>query len=148
MLALGLLCAAVLLAVHVAVAAATGYDPIGTLRATEDVYRYGIADRRPYWYWLPGSPTAFLLMLGLPVAWYALRALGAGEDAAIAIFAVIAVAAVAGFTKAEVERIWLFLAPLACIAAAAAMQADRLRLVLVLLAVQALAWELVRNTVW
>jgi hypothetical protein len=148
MLALGLLCGAVLLAVHVAVAAATGYDPIGTLRATEDVYRHGIADRRPYWYWLPGSPTAFLLMLGLPVAWYALRALGAGEDAAVAIFAVIAVAAVAGFTKAEVERIWLFLAPLACIAAAAAMQADRLRLVLVLLAVQALAWELVRNTVW
>ena len=127
---------------------ATGYDPIGTLRATEAVYRYGIADRRPYWYWLPGSPTAFLLMLGLPVAWYALRALGAGEDTAIAIFAVIAVAAVAGFTKAEVERIWLFLAPLACIAAAAAMQADRLRLVLVLLAAQALAWELVRNTVW
>jgi hypothetical protein len=148
MLALGLLCGAVLLAAHVAVAAATGYDPIGTLRATEAVYRYGIADRRPYWYWLPGSPTAFLLMLGLPVAWYALRALGAGEDTALAIFAVIAVAAVAGFTKAEVERIWLFLAPLACIAAAAAMQADRLRLVLVLLAAQALAWELVRNTVW
>jgi len=58
------------------------------------------------------------------------------------------VAAVAGFTKAEVERIWLFLAPLACIAAAAAMQTERLRLVLVLLAAQALAWELVRNTVW
>jgi methylthioxylose transferase len=112
------------------------------------VYRFGIADRRPYWYWLTGSPTAFLLMLGLPVAWYALRALGEGEDTAIAIFAVIGVAAVAGFTKAEVERIWLFLAPLACIAAAAAMQTERLRLALVLLAAQALAWELVRNTVW
>ena len=46
-------------------------------------------------------------MLGLPVAWLALRALAAGDDAAIAIFAVIAIAAVAGFTKAEVERIWL-----------------------------------------
>jgi hypothetical protein len=148
MVMLGLLCGAALLALHVVVAAATGYDPIGTLRATESVYRFGIADRRPYWYWLPGSPTAFLLMLGLPVAWYSLRALGEGKDAAIAIFAVIAVAAVAGFTKAEVERIWLFLAPLACIAAAASMPADKLRLVLVLLAAQALAWELVRNTVW
>ena len=148
MLVLGVLCGAVLLAAHAIVAAATGYDPIGTLHATESVYRFGIADRRPYWYWLTGSPTAFLLMLGLPVAWYALRALGEREDAAIAIFAVIAAAAVAGFTKAEVERIWLFLAPLACIAAAAAMQTERLRLALVLLAAQALAWELVRNTVW
>ena len=112
------------------------------------MYRFGIADSRPYWYWLPGSPTAFLLMLGLPVAWYALRALGAGEDTAVAIFAVIAVAAVAGFTKAEVERIWLFLAPLVCIAAAPATPPERLRLVLALLGAQALAWELVRNTVW
>ena len=148
MLALGLLCGAVLLTAHVAVAAATGYDPIGALRATETVYRFGIADRRPYWYWLPGSPTAFLLMLGLPVAWYALRALGVGEDTAIAVFAVIAVAAVTGFTKAEVERIWLFLAPLVCIAAATAVPARGLRLVLALLALQAFAWELVRNTVW
>jgi hypothetical protein len=148
MLALGLLCGAVLLTAYVAAAAATGYDPIGTLRATESVYRFGIADRRPYWYWLPGSPTAFLLMLGLPVAWCALRALGAGEDTAVAVFAVIAVAAVAGFTKAEVERIWLFLAPLVCLSAATAVPVHRLPLVLALLAVQAFAWELVRNTVW
>jgi hypothetical protein len=148
MLALGLLCGAVVLAAQAAVAGATGYDPVGTLRATESVYRFGIADRRSYWYWLPGSPTAFLLMLGLPVAWYALKALAAGEETALAVFAVIAVAAVAGFTKAEVERIWLFLAPFACIAAASATPPGRLRLVLVLLTAQALAWELVRNTVW
>jgi len=148
MLALGLLCGAAVLAAQAAVAGATGYDPIGTLRATESVYRFGIADRRPYWYWLPGSPSAFLLMLGLPIAWYALKALGAGEDTALAIFAVIAVAALAGFTKAEVERIWLFLAPFVCIAAASVTPPRRLRLVLALLGVQALAWELVRNTVW
>jgi hypothetical protein len=148
LIALALLCGTVLLVTHAAVAAATGFDPVGTLRATESVYRFGIADRRPYWYWLAGSPTAFLLMLGLPVAWYALKALGAGQDAAIAIFAVIVVAAVAGFTKAEVERIWLFLAPLACIAAASVLPPHRLRGALALLAAQALAWELVRNTVW
>ena len=87
-------------------------------------------------------------MLGLPIAWLALRALAAGEDAAVAIFAVLAIAAVAGFTKAEVERIWLSFAPLVCLAAASALPARRLRLVLALLAVQALAWELLFNTVW
>jgi len=148
MLALGLLCGGVLLAVHALFAAVTGFDPIGTLRATEQVYRFGIASERPYWFWLPGSPTAFLLMLGLPVAWLALRALTAGDDAALAIFAVIAVAAVAGFTKAEVERIWLPFAPLVCLAAAPALQDRHLRPVLGLLAVHALAWELLWNTVW
>jgi hypothetical protein len=148
MLALGLLCAVVLLAVHAVFAALTGFDPIGTLRATEQVYRFGVASERPYWFWLPGSPTAFLLMLGLPVAWLALRALATGDDAAVAIIAVIAVAAVAGFTKGEVERIWLFLTPLVCLAAASALDERRLRPALALLAVQALGWELVWNTLW
>ena len=148
MLRLGAVCAAVLLAFHGAFAALTGFDPIGTLRATEQVYRFGIAGERPYWFWLPGSPTAFLLMLGLPVAWLALRALAAGDDAAVAIFGVIAIAAVAGFTKAEVERIWLAFAPLVCLAAAAALQERHLRPVLAVLGVHALAWELVWNTVW
>ena len=147
-LALALLCGAVLLAVHGAFAALTGFDPIGTLRATEQVYRFGIASERPYWYWLAGSPAAFLLMLGLPIAWFALSALATADDAAIAIFAVIAIAAVAGFTKAEVERIWLCFAPFACIAAASALGERELRPVLALLAVQALAWELLWNTVW
>jgi methylthioxylose transferase len=148
MLVLGLLCGAVLLAVHAAFAGLTGFDPIGTLRATEQVYRFGIASERPYWYWLAGSPTAFLLMLGLPIAWLSLRALGAGNDTAIAIFAVIAIAAVAGFTKAEVERIWLFLAPFVCVAAASALEERRLQPALALLAAQALAWELLWNTLW
>jgi hypothetical protein len=148
MLRLGLLCGAALLALHAALAALTGFDPIGTLQATERVYRVGIAGQRPYWFWLPGSPSAFLLMLGLPVAWLALRALAAADDAAIAILAVIAVAAIAGFTKAEVERIWLAFAPLVCLAAATALHERHLRPVLALLAGQALAWELLWNTVW
>lgn len=148
MLGLGALCGTVLLAVHAVVAALTGFDPIGTLEATEQVYRFGIAAERPYWYWLAGSPAAFLLMLGLPIAWLALRALGARDDTAIAIFAVIAIAAIAGFTKAEVERIWLFFAPFVCLAAATALDERRLRPALALLAAQALAWELAWNTVW
>jgi len=148
MVVVGLLCGAVLLAVQAAFAAATGFDPIGTLRATEQVYRFGIAGERPYWFWLVGSPTAFLLMLGLPIAWLGLRALMAGDDAAVAVFSVIAIAAIAGFTKAEVERIWLFFAPLVCLAAAGALPHRHLRPVLALLAVQALAWELAWNTVW
>jgi methylthioxylose transferase len=143
-----LLCGGVLLAVHALLAATTGFDPIGTLRATERVYRFGIAGERPYAFWLPGSPTAFLLMLGLPTAWLALRALAAGEPAAVAIFGVIAAAAVGGFTKAEVERIWMFLAPLACIAAATRLEPHSVRPVLALLGVQALVWELAWNTVW
>ena len=148
MIVLGLTCAAALLAVHGALAACCGWDPIGTLQATERVYRFGIAAERPYWFWLPGSPTAFLLMLGLPVAWLALRALARGEDTAIAVLGVIAIAALAGFTKAEVERIWLCFAPLVCLAAATALQDRHLRPVLALLGAQALAWELLWNTVW
>jgi hypothetical protein len=148
MLALVLLCGVALIAVHAAFAALTGFDPIGAIRATEQVYRRGIASERPYWFWLPGSPTAFLVMIGLPIAWLGLRALAAGDDAAVAIFSVLVLAALAGFTKAEVERIWLSFAPFVCIAAASVLSADRLRPVLALLGAQALAWELLWNTVW
>jgi len=148
MLALGVLCAAVVLGVHGALAALCGFDPIGTLRATEQVYRFGIAGERPYWFWLPGSPSAFLLMLGLPVAWLSLRALARADDAAIAIFGVLAIAALAGFTKAEVERIWLCFAPLVCVAAAGALNERHVRPVLALLGLQAIAWEVLWNTVW
>jgi methylthioxylose transferase len=145
---LAALCGAAVLGLHAALAALYGFDPIGTLQATERVYRFGIAAERPYWFWVAGSPTAFLVMLGVPVAWLALRALTTADDAAVAIFAVIAIAALAGFTKAEVERIWLAFAPLVCLAAATALPEHRLRPVLALLAGQALAWELLWNTVW
>jgi methylthioxylose transferase len=141
-------CAVALVLLYAALAALTGFDAIGTLRSTERVYRFGIASERPYWFWLPGSPTAFFVMLGLPTAWFALRALALAADTAIALFAVVAAAALGGFTKAEVERIWLFLVPLACLAAASALPARRLRLVVALLGVQAVAWELAWNTVW
>ena len=50
------ICGVVLVALHGAFSALTGFDPIGTVRATEEVYRLGVASVRPYWYWLLGSP--------------------------------------------------------------------------------------------
>jgi len=148
-LALCGLCAAALLAFYAVLYGLTGFDPIGTLRATGDVYRAGIASVRPYWYWLLGSPAAFLLVLGLPILWHALRALAAGRTIAIAIFALLACAAVIGFTKAETERIWLFFAPFVCLAAASGVERSvSPRAVLAALALQALAYEFVFDTVW
>ena len=91
-LALSVACGVALIAFYAVLYAATGFDPIGTLRATEQVYRLGIAQTRPYWFWLTGSPTAFLVVLGLPISWYALRALAARQTVALAVFGVIAVA--------------------------------------------------------
>ena len=149
-LALAAVCGAVLLAFHGAFAAATGFDPVGTIRATEEVYRAGVASMRPYWYWILGSPVGFLLVLGLPIAWLALRDLATGSPEALAIFAVLAIAAVMGFTKAETERIWLFFAPFVCLAAARALAARPAAVtpVAALCAAQALAHELTFDTVW
>ena len=143
---LAAVCGAVLVAFYALLHAAAGFDPIGTLRSTEEVYRAGIASTRPYWFWLFGSPVAFLVVLGLPISWLALRALARGDGLAVAIFAVIAMAAVGGFTKAETERIWLFLAPFVCLAAAT--ENLPLRPVLAALAVQAVLYELAFETVW
>jgi len=146
---LGALCGVALLAFYALLHAATGFDPIGTIRSTEEVYRAGIASSRPYWFWLLGSPVAFLVVLGLPLSWLALRGLAAGETLAVAIFAVIATAAIMGFTKAETERIWLFLAPFVCLAAASeATERAPVRPLLAALAAQALLYELAFDTVW
>jgi hypothetical protein len=143
---LGLITGAVLLAFHALFALATGFDPLGTLKATSHVYEIGIASRRPYAYWLFGSPTAFLLILGVPIAWLALTRLGQAKPEALAIFAVIAVSCVLGFTKAETERIWLFLAPFVILCAAPLVR--RPQLVVALLALQAVTYELVFDTLW
>ncbi len=141
-------CGLALVAFYLALHLATGYDPIGVIEATESVYREGIAGRRPYAFWVFGSPTAFLVALGLPVAWFALRSAGTGDTAARALVAVLVTAAVLGFTKAETERIYLYLVPLACIAAAASLPERRLGIVLGALAAQALVTELLFYTVW
>jgi hypothetical protein len=143
---LAAVCGVVLLAFYALLHLATGFDPIGTFQATESVYRLGVASIRPYAYWLFGSPTAFLFVLGLPITYLAVR--GARSDAGVAILAVVLVAAVAGFTKAETERIWLLFAPFLCLAAATVLPRRWLGPVLAALALQALVTELVWDTVW
>lgn len=141
-------CGVAVLAFDGGLALLTGYDPIGALRATEAYYRNSVASRRPYAFWLFGSPVAFAVALGLPTAAGALLAAQRRVPAGVAVVAVIGVASVAGFTKAETERIWLPFVPLACVAAAAMLEPARLRLVAPLLAVQAVAFVLLFQTIW
>jgi hypothetical protein len=142
---LALACALALVAYYGALALATGYDHLGTLAATEQVYGHSIARIRPAWYWTAGSPVAFAVLLGLPTTAYALRARG---RVALAIAIIVAVAALSGFTKAETERIWLFLVPFACLAAATVLPTRRVGPVVAVLLTQALAVELLFDTVW
>ncbi len=147
-LVLAAACALAVLGFDAALAAATGYDPVGTLRATEAYYRAGVSAVRPAWFWTLGSPVAFGLMLGLPTAWAWLTAAGRRADAALALALVVAVAALLGFAKGEVERIWLFFVPLACVAAAPVLPERLLRPALAALVAQALALELGFDTIW
>jgi hypothetical protein len=147
-LALAAACAVAWVALNGALAGSFGYDPIGTLRATEAVYRHSVASVRPYAFWALGSPVAWGVMLGLPIAAAAVRSMARGNDAAVALAVVVAVAAMGGFSKAETERIWLFLVPLACVAAAPAIAARRLTGVVALLLAQALTVEVLFDTIW
>ncbi len=131
-----------------ALAAGYGYDPIGTLRATEQVYRDSLARVRPYWFWVLGSPVAWGVMLGPAIIAGAVRGGLQRWAPAVALVAIVAVAALGGFTKAETERIWLFMAPLACVAAAPALARWRTTPLLAGLLLQALALSVLMNTVW
>ena len=140
-------CATAIVALNTALALALGYDPFATLHATSAIYRQ-VSASRPYAYWVFGSPVAWAVMLGIPTAWCAMRAAVDSDPAALALVAVIAVSAILGFTKAETERIWLPFAPLACVAAAAFIPPRRVRWLLPVLALQALAVELLFVTIW
>jgi hypothetical protein len=145
---LAVLCAIPFLVLNAWLAAVYGYDPIGTLRATEGVYRRSLAEIRPYWFWVLGSPVAWMVSAGLALTGGWLVAVRRRDPAAVALAAVIVIAAVLAFTKAETERIWLPFVPLACAAAATAVPPRRLRAVLLVLALQALATQLLFNTIW
>lgn len=136
-----------LVAFYVSLYLIAGFDLIASLDAAEGAYRRSIASKRPYLFWLFGSPAAFLVALGLPLSWLALRAAAARNPAAVALVAVLALSAVLGFTKAETERIWQFYVPLACLAAAGGLR-DRFTAVLVALAAQAVTVQLLLNTRW
>ncbi len=146
-LRLALLCGAALAVLYLGLYLATGFDLFAAIRATDARYREGLASYRPYLFYFFGSPAAFLVMLG-PVAWLAARALAERESAAIALAAVIAISVIAGYTKAETERIWLFLVPFACLAAARSLSIKRVPLVLAALGAQAIATEILFATKW
>jgi hypothetical protein len=86
-------------------------------------------------------------MLG-PVAWFAARSLAAKEATAVALAIVIVISVLAGYTKAETERIWLFLVPFACLAAARSLSARRLPAVLIAVTAQAVLIETFLFTKW
>jgi hypothetical protein len=145
---LAAVCALPFLLLNAGLAAAYGYDPIGTLRATEAVYRHSLAEIRPYWFWVLGSPIAWMTCAGLPLSGGWLVAAHRRDPGAIALTAVVAIASILAFTKAETERIWLPFIPLACAAAATVIPPRRLRLVLLALATQTLVTQLLFETVW
>ncbi len=60
----------------------------------------------------------------------------------------IAISVIAGYTKAETERIWLFLVPFACLAAARSLPARRLPAVLIGATAQAVLIEIFLFTKW
>jgi methylthioxylose transferase len=139
---------AAVLAFNGAVWAVAGYDPVGTLAATQDYYDRSLARIRPYWFWWLGSPVAWAVSMGPPIAAAWLIAARRGDAIAVSLAAVVAIAAGLGFTKAETERIWLFLVPIACVAAATVIPRERLALVVGLLAAQGLAVSFLFQTLW
>jgi methylthioxylose transferase len=147
-LGLAAACGCAVVALDGLLAARYGYDPIGAVRATGQVYRSGIAGDRPYAFWVVGSPVAFAIMAGLPLSAAWVVATVRRATPAVAVAALIAVSALIGFTKAEVERIWLPFVPLVCVAAATVIDDERLRRALIVLGIQTLATTLLFATVW
>ena len=137
-----------LVAFYAVVYAATGFDVIGAVVTTAAVYDASIARIRPYAYFVAGSPVAWMLALGPPIAALWLRAVAGRQPAAVALAAVVVLSALGGFTKGETERIWLFLVPFACVSAAAVLPRRWLVPALAALAAQALLMQLLLGTVW
>ncbi len=140
-------CGVALLAFYGLLAVFTGFDVLASIEATHDRYFKGVASIRPYWFYFFGSVAAFLFMLG-PIAWYAARSLGSREIGAVALAVAILLTVIVGYTKAETERIWIFFLPMACLAAARALPERHLRVVLLALAAQAIAIEVIYRTMW
>ncbi|HEV2753736.1 MAG TPA: hypothetical protein VGV36_07865, partial [Solirubrobacteraceae bacterium] len=139
---------AALMAFYAALWALTGFEVIEVLRRTEEVYRFSVASVRPYAFWLFGSPVAFLIGCGLPVLWFAAKAVQRRDRGALALAGVIVIASVAGFTKAETERIWLSFLPLACLVAATVLPRRWLAPAVAVMAVQAFLTQVLVYTVW
>ncbi len=96
---------------------AAGFWWVDGLRATAEQYRLSVAKTRPYGYFLVADLAVFGLIAG-PATVAALTRLGrqSSERARWSIvpalgLTMVALADLSGYSKAEVERIWLFLVP-------------------------------------
>jgi methylthioxylose transferase len=136
---------------------ATGYDPVAAVRATHAAYQAAPGSaRRPYLPWLVGDPIAFGGMLGVPLfAALVARAVAVVRQRAwtcfdAAVLACLLAASSWGFSRGEVERIFLFLVPLALVPVVRQLWAWRARLpaVAALLVAQTLAVQLLFYTRW
>jgi hypothetical protein len=77
-------CGVALVLLYAGLYALVGFDMPGAIRRTADVYEVSVAQSRPYGFWVFGSAAAFLAFLGLPLTWYAARAAGERNAAALA----------------------------------------------------------------
>jgi hypothetical protein len=136
---------------------ATGYDPVAAVRATHVAYQAAPGSAgRPYLLWLVGDPIAFGGMLGIPLfAALAARAVALARQRAwtsfdAAVLACLLAASSWGFSRGEVERIFLFLVPLALVPVVRQLWAWRARLPVVaaLLVAQTLLVQLLFYTRW
>lgn len=136
---------------------ATGYDPVAAVRATHAAYQAAPGSAgRPYLPWLVGDPIAFGGMLGIPL----FAALAAGAAAVVrrrawtgfdaAVLACLLAASSWGFSRGEVERIFLFLVPLALVPVVRQLWVwgARLPAVAALLVAQTLTVQLLFYTRW
>jgi hypothetical protein len=80
------------------------------LLATHDAYYAGIASHRPYSYFVVANLAALAFAVGPVVAVGVARLRGALWWLVGPVLAAVAIADLSGMSKAEVERIWLFLA--------------------------------------
>jgi hypothetical protein len=140
--------AAVALGCYLLLWLATGYDPHAAYLATRHAYSVGVSRDRPQRFWFFGDLATFLLGLGIPGVILWSRALERRDAAAVALALVLVIAAGSGYAKAEVERIWLFLVPLAAVSIGPLLRQARLRPVLLAMAAQALLVEVLFGTTW
>ena len=135
-------------ALVVAAFAGAGFWWFEGLQATVERYRDGVAATRPYGFFVVNNLAAGALMLGPAVAAGFTRLRGRGLEvvAGSALVALLA-ADLSGFSKGEVERIWLPFAPWLT-AAASSLGPDRERAWLSLQALLALAITVFVRTPW
>jgi hypothetical protein len=136
---------------------ATGYDPVAAVAAVRRAYDVAPGSaNRPYLLYLLGDAVAFGGMLGVPllaalvartVAVVRERAWGSFDAAAVAL---LLAGGAWGFSRGEVERIFLFMAPLLLVPAVRQLLAWRARLPVVaaLLLAQTLAVQILFFTRW